>query len=421
MNRIIVHSDINHCYAQIEEMRNPKLRNVPMAVGGSEEKRHGIILAKNDLAKAAGVKTGESLRDAKRKCPEIVIIHPDYDSYMFYTEKIKDIYRKYTDRVESFGLDEAWMDLTHSQLLFGDGIELAKKIQDEVYQTYGITVSMGISYNKIYAKLASDIFKHKGFALITEEEREEKVFPLDASDLLMVGSRTAAKLKQMGIFTIGQIAMADVNVLKRRFGVMGILLWQYANGYDDSQVHEVSYQRPVKSIGNSKTVVKDIVSMSQLEEVFRVLCESCAIRLRNEKAKGRVISIWLRGTNLKGSGCQMKLSQPTDLARDIHAAAMSLVYRMGLEEISLRSVGVNVSGLCYSLKSEQLDLFHSTDDLQKQRSLENVLYEIRKQYGYQSCRIASSQVDAEITDFDPLEILHQIHPVAALEGPIRTR
>lgn len=129
MNRIIVHSDINHCYAQIEEMRNPKLRNVPMAVGGSEEKRHGIILAKNDLAKAAGVKTGESLRDAKRKCPEIVIIHPDYDSYMFYTEKIKDIYRKYTDRVESFGLDEAWMDLTHSQLLFGDGIELAKRFR----------------------------------------------------------------------------------------------------------------------------------------------------------------------------------------------------------------------------------------------------------------------------------------------------
>lgn len=419
MKRVIVHSDINHCYAQLEEMLDPKLRNVPMAVGGSEEKRHGIILAKNDLAKTYGIKTGESLREARKKCPELLIIHPKYEIYMYYTEKIKDIYRKYTDRVESFGLDEAWIDLTHSQMLFGDGIELARRIQDEVYETYGITVSMGVSYNKVYAKLASDIFKHKGFAVITEEDREEIVFPLDAGDLLMVGRRTAAKLKQMGIFTIGQIAQSDVFRLHRRFGVMGELLWRYANGYDDSEVHENGYERPVKSVGNSKTVVKDIVCMSQLEEVFRVLCESCAIRLRNDHLKGTVISIWLRGTDLKGRGCQMKIAQPTDLARDIHTCVMGLVYKMGLEEISLRSVGVNVSGLCRSTPAEQLDLFHPADDLKKQRSLEKTLYDIRRQYGYNSCRIASSQVDAEITDFDPLDLLHQVHPVGVLEGPIR--
>lgn len=178
MKRVIVHSDINHCYAQIEEMRHPELRNVPMAVGGSEEKRHGIILAKNDLAKAANIKTGESLRDAYRKCPNLTIVHPDYDAYMYYTEKIKDIYRKYTDRVESFGLDEAWIDLTPSQKLFGDGVELAKKIQDEVYDTYGMTVSMGVSFNKVFAKLGSDLFKHKGFALIQEEDVENIVWPL---------------------------------------------------------------------------------------------------------------------------------------------------------------------------------------------------------------------------------------------------
>ncbi len=419
MERVIVHSDINHCYAQIEEMLDPRLRNIPMAVGGSEEKRHGIILAKNDLAKTFNIKTGESLRDARKKCPELRIIHPKYDIYVYYTEKIKDIYRKYTDRVESFGLDEAWIDLTHSQKLFGDGIELARKIQDEVYETFGITVSMGVSYNKVYAKLASDIFKHKGFAVIAQEDREKLVFPLDAGDLLMVGRRTQAKLKEMGIFTIGQIAHADAAMLHRRFGVMGELLWRYANGYDDSEVHENGYERPMKSVGNSKTVVKDIVSMSQLEEVFRVLCETVAIRLRDAGLRGTVVSIWLRGTDLNGRGCQVKLLQATDLAREIHRAVMGLVYKMGLEEISLRSVGVNVSGLCRSMGSDQLDLFHPADDLKKQRALEQALCKIRRQYGYQSCRLASSQLDAEITDFDPLDLLHQVHPVGVLEGPVR--
>lgn len=418
MKRVIVHSDINHCYAQIEEMLNPKLRNVPMAVGGSEEKRHGIILAKNDLAKTYNIKTGESLRDARKKCPELVILHPQYDKYMYYTEKIKDIYRQYTDCVESFGLDEAWIDLTASQRLFGDGIELAKRIQDEVFQKFGITVSMGVSWNKVFAKLASDLFKHKGFAVITEEEMEEKIWPLEVSDLLMVGRRTEAKLKQMNIFTIGQLARADVRVLHRRFGVMGELLWRYANGWDDSEVHEVGYERPVKSVGNSKTVVKDIETMEQLHEVFRVLSESVAIRLRDQNLKGSCISIWLRGTDLKGRGCQRKLSQPTNLARDILETVMSLVYSMGLEEISLRSVGVHVSHLCSAKCMDQLDLFHPQDDLKNQRAIEETLYQIRKRYGYSSCRLASSRLDAEITDFDPLDLLHQVHPVGVLEGPI---
>lgn len=209
MKRVIVHSDINHCYAQIEEMLRPQLRNVPMAVGGSEEKRNGIILAKNDLAKAKGIRTGESLREARRKCPDLLIIHPDYDAYIYYTEKIKDIYRRYTDRVESFGLDEAWIDLTHSQRLFGDGIDLARRIQDEVFETYGITVSMGVSFNKIFAKLASDLLKHKGFVVVTEDDFKEFIWPLPAEDLLMVGSRTRKKLNEMRIFTIGDLAKAS--------------------------------------------------------------------------------------------------------------------------------------------------------------------------------------------------------------------
>lgn len=419
MKRVIVHSDINHCYAQIEEMMHPEWRNIPMAVGGSEEKRHGIILAKNDIAKTYGIKTGESLRDARRKCPELLIVHPHYDEYVYYTEKIKDIYRKYTDRVESFGLDEAWIDLTHSQKLFGDGVMLAQKIQDEVYETYGMTVSMGVSFNKIFAKLASDLLKHKGFALITEEHFREDLWGLPVEDLLMVGSRTRRKLNEMCIFTIGDLAKADCSRLHRRFGVIGDLLWNYANGYDESPVHECGYERPIKSIGNSKTVVKDILSMEQLKEVFRVLSESIAARLRNDGLKCRQISIWLRNTDLQGKGCQMTLPQDTDLACDILDAAMQLTWKMHLEEISLRSVGIHVTRLCPSDGMDQLDLFSAPDSRDKQRRMEKVFYDIRMRYGYDACRMASSQVDAAITDFDPLGLLHQVHPVGVLEGPVK--
>lgn len=390
-----------------------------MAVGGSEEKRHGIILAKNDLAKAAHIKTGESLRDALRKCPDLYIVHPDYDAYTYYTEKIKDIYRKYTDRVESFGLDEAWIDLSGSQKLFGDGVELAKKIQDEVFDTFGITVSMGVANNKVFAKLGSDLFKHKGFVVIEPDQYEELVWPLPVEDLLMVGSRMKRHFNDLKIFTIGDLAKADCAYLQHRFGLMGALLWTYANGLDRSEVHLAGYVRPPKSIGNSKTLVKDICSMGQLREVFRVLSESIAARLREQNLKGRTISIWLRDTDLKGKGCQGKFLQHTDLARDILEMAMQLAAKLWSGDVPLRSVGIRVENLSDRADYDQLDLFSDPDDRAKERKLETVLHEIRKQYGYDACRMASSQVDAEVTDFDPLGLLHQVHPIGALDGPIR--
>lgn len=419
MNRVIVHSDINHCYAQIEEMRHPDLRNVPMAVGGSEEKRHGIILAKNDLAKAANIKTGESLRDAYRKCPNLKIIHPDYDAYVYYTEKIKDIYRKYTDRVESFGLDEAWIDLTQSQKLFGDGIELAKKIQDEVYETYGVTVSMGVSFNKVFAKLGSDLFKHKGFALITEQDVEDMIWPLPVEDLLMVGSRMKKHLNEMRIFTIGDLAKRSVHELDKRFGVMGHLLWIYANGLDDSEVHLNGYTRPPKSISHSKTVVKDIETMAQLREVFRVLSECIAADLRKAHLKGGSIRIHLRSSDLKSCSKQKKFEQYTDLAVDILDSAMDLASKLWLTDVPLRSVGIHVSMLSQTQNFDQLDLFSQPQAREKERALEDVLYNIRSRYGYDSCRMASSRVDVQLTDFDPDGLLHQVHPVGVLEGSIR--
>lgn len=418
MKRVIIHSDINHAYAQIEEMLNPALRNVPMAVGGSEEKRNGIILAKNDLAKTYHIQTGESLRDAYKKCKNLVIVHPQYEKYIYYTDKIKDIYRKYTDKVESFGLDEAWLDVTNSQRLFGNGVELASNIQEEVYRTMGITVSMGISYNKIFAKLGSDLKKKKGFVVIDETNYQDIVWPLPVEDLLMVGARTKAKCNEMNIYTIGDLANTPMSVLQRRFGKMGPLLWSFANGYDNSEVKDVLYQRSIKSIGNGKTAVRDIENMEQLYEFFRVLSESVAARLRASHKRGWVVSMYLRDTELKGFSRQIRLSQPTDLAKVILKNVMYLVRKENLSEICFRGGGVSVSDLCDSQKFEQLDLFSNPNDLMKQRIEEELIETIRQKYGYKSCSYASVKVDADLCDFNP-QGDHIIHPVGFLDGGIK--
>jgi DNA polymerase-4 len=235
----------------------------------------------------------------------------------------------------------------------------------------------------------------------------------------MVGSRTKKKLNEMGVFTIGELARTPESKLERRFGVIGSLLWTYANGLDKTPVAHIHDKVPIKSIGNSKTVVKDIESLDQLQEVFRVLSETVAVRLRKEGLKAKSISIWLRDTDLKGrQGCG-KFKQPTDLSKDILERAMELTWKMGLDEISLRSVGIHVSGLCPDIGCDQLDLFHTADYRQKERLTEEVMYEIRKLYGYQACRMASSRVDAVLTDFDPLSLLHEVHPVGVLKGPVK--
>ena len=260
MERIILHSDINHCYAQIEEMKNPHLRHIPMAVGGFEEKRHGIILAKNDLAKTFHIKTGESLREAYAKCPQLTIIHPHYEEYLYYTEQIKDVYRQFSDRVESFGLDEAWVDVSESSRLYGDGVSIARMIQKKVLQQFGITISIGVSFNKIFAKLGSDMVKHMGLVEITKANYKQMVWPLPVSELLYIGRSTASKLEACGIYTIGELASLPSGFMSEHFGKVGEILHTFANGWDETPVAKTTEQAPIKSIGNAITAVKDIVS-----------------------------------------------------------------------------------------------------------------------------------------------------------------
>ncbi|MBO6046468.1 MAG: DNA polymerase IV [Erysipelotrichaceae bacterium] len=408
--RWIIHSDINHCYAQIEEMKYPSTRLVPMAVGGHEESRHGIILAKNDLAKACGVKTGESLREAIKKCPDLLIIHPRYDDYIYYTNAVKDIYRRYSDRVESFGLDEAWIDITHSAQLFGDPVLLARKIQKQVEIELGLKVSMGVSYNKVFAKIGSDISKHQGFLVVTKDNYQDIIWPLPIEDLFYVGYRTAPKLRARGIGTIGDLAKKSSAYLHSFLGKFGDTLWCFANGYDGVDVSLINQTQDIKSIGNGITAVRDMESIEDLKMVFYVLVESVATRLKEQGLKGDVISIALRNSDLASFSRQMKIDIPTNTASEIMETVMFLVHKYYQEGVRYRSINVTVAHLGPDDGREQLSFFVSDEERQKEKHLDEVIDQIREKYGHDKIKRLVTMQDQELTGFDPLED-HIIHPV----------
>ncbi len=414
-DRTIFHIDINHCYAQIEEMKFPELRNVPMAVGGHEETRHGIILAKNDLAKKYGIKTGESLREAKQKCSDLLIIPPSYDDYIYYTSLVKEIYRRYSDHVESFGLDEAWIDYTDSVSLFGDPLKMAVQIQKEVHDEIGLDVSVGLSWNKIFAKLGSDMKKKDGPAVITRENYRETVWPLPASDLLYVGPATTRKLRQRGIYTIGELAVYPRRFLKKAMGIPGEMISVFANGGDTSPVAENFYRSPVKSVGNSMTMVHDVDNLEDLRPVYYVLCEAVASRMRDHGMEGDVISISLRSSGLDWYGCERKIDQKTDVSMVILHTAMRLVEELYDFEKPLRAVGVSVSGLRPSCLRRQLSLFEDEAAYEKARMTDLVMDEIREKYGYYAVQRACTAVDRELTAFN-VKDEHTVHPIGYFQG-----
>ncbi len=414
-DRVIFHIDINHCYAQIEEMKFPALREVPMAVGGHEEKRHGIILAKNDPAKKFNIKTGESLREARAKCPDLLIIPPSYDDYIYYTSLVKDIYRRYSDHVESFGLDEAWVDYTDSIALFGDPLKTAVRIQKEVHDEIGLDVSLGMSWNKIFAKLGSDMKKKDGPAVITRQNYRDTVWPLPAEDLLYVGPATKRKLRARGITTIGELAVYPRQYLKKAMGIPGEMISIFANGGDSSPVAESSYRSPVKSVGNSMTMVHDVDNLEDLRPVYYVLCEAVASRMRDHGMEGDVISVSLRSSGLDWYGCERRISQKTDVSGVIFETAVQLVEQLYDFEKPLRAVGVSVSGLRPLSFHRQLNLFEDEEAYEKARAADLVMDEIREKYGYYSVRRACTAIDSELTAFNVKEE-HTVHPVGYFQG-----
>lgn len=408
--RVILHSDMNHCYAQIEEMKYPELRNYPMVVGGNEETRHGIILAKNDIAKKFNIKTGESLREATAKCPQLLIRSPDYEEYIYYTEKVKDVYRRYTDKVESFGLDEAWLDVSASIPLFGEGFEIAKEIQQKIWLEIGLSVSIGISYNKIFAKLGSDMKKKMGLVEISKENFKEKVWPLPVEDLLYVGSATKKKLAYYAITTIGELAQLRVHWMRNHFGKMGEIIWWFANGKDVSDVALSSFKASAKSVGNAITAPKDICTLDEAKLVYYVLVESVAARLREQGLCGNIICISLRSKDLTWFSRQQKIMQPTNIVNEIMVVVLALVKKHYDFHIPLRSIGVTLSGLEPDTHFVQMNLFICEEERRKQKKLEETMERVRKRFGFEKIKRCAMVLDTGLTDFNPKDD-HIIHPV----------
>lgn len=415
MERAILHIDINHCYAQIEEMKFPQLRDVPMAVGGHEETRHGIILAKNDIAKTYGIQTGETLRDALDKCEDLLIIPPHYKEYIYYTNAVKDIYRRYSDRVESFGLDEAWIDITSSLTFFKlTPYEMAKKIQREVLEEIGLTVSVGVSYNKVFAKLGSDMKKPLGLTCITKDNFKEVVWPLPVSDLLYVGYATTKKLHNRGIFTIGDLANYNVEYLKKAMGVHGEAIHAFANGREDGEVGGLTTNNDIKSIGNSITLIHDVYTCHEVFPVLCVLCESIASRLRDANKKANVISVVYRTKSLQSYRKQMRLNMDSDVSSDLLKASRSLLESMWDEEEPIRSIGVSTSSLLEGKEFYQVSLFEG-DAYEKERKIDLAMDYIRNKYGFSAICKTVVKVDEELCNFNPKED-HTIHPVGYFQG-----
>ena len=409
--RTILHCDANNFYASVECALNPGLRDKFVAVSGDPEKRHGIILAKNTAAKACGVKTGETIWQAKFKCPQLICVPPHFDKYVEYSRRIFAIYTQYTQRVEPFGIDECWLDVTDSLKLLGSGEKIAEELRERIKREVGVTVSIGVSFTKVFAKLGSDMKKPDAVTVISPENFKSKVWGLDASEMLMVGRRTAAKLAGVGIHTIGDLANADERVLHRMLGVNGDKLRAEARG-DGSDDVRLSYETDdPKSIGNSTTLPRDVATREEVESVVTALSEMVATRLRKHGFVGRGIAVGIKYSDLTGEGKQ-RIIADTDCAATIAREAMTTIdaiYSFGAD-LPIRALSVTIYDLTPSDAATQTSMFDI--DADKQHRLGKTLDAIRSKYGYLAIRSASVLANAPlceglvVTDFKPFDRGH---------------
>lgn len=382
--RTILHSDINCCYAAIEHLYRPELNGKPLAVGGDPESRHGIILTADYISKKHGVKTGMALWEAKQKCPELNIVSPRMDLYLRFSRMAHEIYAEYTDLQEAFGIDESWLDVTESVSLKGDGYRIATQISNRIKSELGITVSIGVSFNKIFAKLGSDYKKPNAITTMYDGEYQEKAWKLPVADLLYVGRSTRVKLEKLGVRTIGDLAQTDEKILRAYLGKMGSILWAFANGYDDSPVRQEDVHAPIKSIGNSTTTHRDLENDTDVKIVLYILTESVAARLRENGFRCRVVEISLRDNDLYSFTRQKKISYATNITEEIAKAAYLLFKENYDWRKPLRSIGVRGSDLVTDNYWEQIDLFGTQQLREKKMRADTAVDDIRRRFGFYS-------------------------------------
>lgn len=409
--RTILHVDLNNFYASVECLYRPEIRHCPVAVCGDPLNRHGIVLAKNMLAKKLGVTTGEAIWQARMKAPDLILVPPDFQKYLRFSRLARKIYYDYTDQVEPFGIDECWLDVTGSVKLLGDGQTIADTIRKRVKEELGVTVSVGVSFNKIFAKLGSDLKKPDATTVISSENYKEIVWPLPVEDLLYVGRSTARKLHNYGLDTIGKVAAVDKKVLTNNLGKWGEVLWLFANGLDTAPVKKIDEKSAVKSIGNSTTCPRDLVNNEDVRLVFTVLAESVAARLRDYGLKCSGVQISFRDNQLYSATRQCLLKKPTYLSTDMIEKAMELFLANYHWLRPLRSIGIRGINLVTEVDHIQLALFDDTDaKTRAQESLEHTIDTIRSRFGHGSLVRASCLLDGKLTGFNPKED-HVIHPV----------
>ena len=386
--RVILHSDMNSFYASVEAMLNPSLKGKAVAVCGATEERHGIVLAKSELAKKAGVKTGMVNWEAKQRCPGLILVPPQYDQYVKYSRLAHEIYYRYTDLVEPFGMDECWLDVTGSGT-YGTGMEIAEKIRAACREELGLTVSIGVSFNKIFAKLGSDMKKPDAITEITRADFKEKVWPLAASELIYVGRATEKKLANYGIHTVGELAAIPPDILQGWFGINGLKLWAYANGADKSRVMHKDFVSPMKSIGHGITCTADLDDEEEVSRVLLELSQDVGHRLRIHDLCAQGVQIYVRGNDLHGFQFQCKLPFRTQLPSEIAAAGFRLFqerYRWGTK---VRAVCIRAIDLVPKSEVEQLNMFVDTARRDRRERLEDAIESLRDRYGKRAITYAA--------------------------------
>lgn len=397
--RTILHSDLNNFYATCECLLNPELKDKPVIVCGRVEDRHGIVLAKNYIAKKAGIKTGMTIYQSKKLAPSLVAVEAHHDLYLEYSQKVKEIYKEYSDRVEGFGIDEAWIDVSGCTRFIGSGEDIANEIRERIKKEIGLTVSIGVSYNKIFAKLGSDMKKPDAVTVITKENFKEKVWPLPVEELLFVGRATKTKLNDMGIFTIGGLANFDQQLLKNKFGKCGEKLWAYANGLDISEVKKISELDEIKSVGNSVTYYRDMHEISEVESLFYLLSESVSARMKAygiNQAKTLHINVITK--DLEHTSVQGALPFPTNCSKFIADSAVKLFLKHYDVSVGIRGVGVSV---CNFVQDEQLMIGEDQCEKDKNLSLDKTIESLRGRFGKNSVNRAVVLTDERLRQICP--------------------
>lgn len=398
LDRIIFHCDLNSFYASVELLGYPELRDKPVAVCGDPKSRHGIILAKNEPAKAKGVRTAETIWQAQRKCPGLVLLPAHHDKYRYYSQLAREIYLRYTDLVEPFGIDESWLDVTGTIHLFGgDPVALADRIREEMRRELGLTISVGVSFNKIFAKLGSDYKKPDATTVISRENYQSLVWPLPVTDLLFVGRASAKTLASCGIRTIGDLARTPRENLVRLLGKNGGQLHDYAAGTEHSPVRPAGSTPPPKSVGNGLTFRRNLVGEEEIRAGVQMLAQRVAARLRRHEMKCTTVQVSIRSPEFKTVSRQKKTDAPTNVSREIHRCAMELIAGCWNWSAPVRAITITAASLLPEEEAgDQLDLFapQASEKREKQEKLERAMDQLRERYGTSVVRYASNGTPA---------------------------